>query len=144
LTAAYSGYRPDGVTAALGIHLVVYCAVGACFAFGLYALLQPSRVANPGVAEYKPPPGAVVRYGKPFLMKGVAEPVAPVAPIEPEPETTGRSTPQPELKPTVTAPSRPHTGKRPNRDVRMESPKPRAAACIPAYDSSGAQTRPCG
>ena len=143
MTAAYSGYRPDGVTAALGTHLVVYCAVGACLAFSLYALLQPSRVSNSGLAEYKPPPGAVITYDKPFLTKSVAVPIAPVAPIEPEPETTGRSTHQPELKPTVTAPSQPRTGKRPNREVRMESPK-RRAACIPAYDSSGAQTRPCG
>jgi hypothetical protein len=143
LTAAYSGYRPDGVTAALGMHLVVYCAVGACFAFGLYALLQPSRVSNSGLAEYKPFPGTVVTYGKPFVMKSVAEPVTPVAPIEPEPETTGRSTHEPELKPAVPAPSQPRTGKRPTRDVRMESPK-RRAECIPAYDSSGAQTRPCG
>jgi hypothetical protein len=144
LTAAYSGYRSDGVTAALGMHLVVYCVVGVCFAFGLYALLQPSRGSNPGLAAYEPPPGTVVRYGKPFLMKSVAEPIATVAPIEQEPETTGRSTPQPELKPTVTAPSRPRTGKRPNREVGIESPKPRGAACIPGYDSSGAQTRPCG
>ena len=33
---------------------------------------------------------------------------------------------------------------KPNREVKMESPKPRTAPCIPAYDSSGAQTRPCG
>ena len=55
------------MTAALGIHLIVYCAVGACFAFGLYALLQPSRAPNSGLAAYKPPPGTVVTYGKPFL-----------------------------------------------------------------------------
>ena len=143
MIAAYSAHRPDSVTAALGIHLIVYCAVGACFAFGLYALLQPSRAPNSGLAAYKPPPGTVVTYGKPFLAKGVAEPIAPVALIEPEPATTGRSTPEPELKPTVTAPSQPHTAKRPKREVRTESPK-RSTACIPGYDSSGAQTRPCG
>ena len=43
-----------------------YCAVGACLAFGLYALLQPSRAPN-GLAGYDPPPGAVVKYGKPSL-----------------------------------------------------------------------------
>jgi hypothetical protein len=144
LIAAYPAYRSDGVSAALGIHLVVYCAVGACFAFGLYALLQPSRSANPGVAAYEPPPGAVVRYGKPFRMNDVAESVATVGPIAPEPETTGRATPEPESKPAATAPSRPRTARRPNREVRIESPKRPSAACIPAYDSSGAQTRPCG
>ena len=150
MIATYSAHHPDSVTAALGIHLMVYCAVGACLAFGLYALLQPSRTPNSGLAAYGPPPGAVVKYGKPSLATRVAEPIAPagqpnvpVALIDPEPATTGRSTPEPELKPTITAPARPRIGKRPNREVR-ESPKPRGAACIPAYDSSGAQTRPCG
>ena len=36
MIAAYSAHRPDSVTAALGIHLIVYCSVGACLAFGLY------------------------------------------------------------------------------------------------------------
>jgi hypothetical protein len=144
LIAAYSAHRSDGETAALGTHLIVYCAVGACFAFGLYALLQPSHTPNSGLSAYKPPPGTVVMYGKPFLANSVAEPTAPVAPIEPEPTTTGRSAPEPELKPMVTAPFQPRTSKRPNREVRIESPKRRGAVCIPAYDSSGAQTRPCG
>ena len=37
------------VSAALGIHLIVYCAIEACLAFGLYALLQPSRTPNSGL-----------------------------------------------------------------------------------------------
>jgi hypothetical protein len=143
VSAAYSAYRPDGVTAALGIYLVVYCGVAACLAFGLYALLQPARVLNPGLAAYKPPPATVVRYDPTFRSESVALPIAPVAAIAPEPETRGRSIPQPELQPTVTAPAPPNTGKRPNREVRMESPNRRGTACIPAYDSSGAQTRPC-
>ena len=154
MTAAYSVHRPDSVTAALCIHLIVYCAVGACFAFALYALLQPSRTPNSGLAAYRPPTGTVVAYGKPFLAKSVSEPIAPVAVVELEPTTTGRSTPEPEqLNPTVTAPSQ--TAKRPkrprivqarqpSREVRVESPTRRSAACIPGYDSSGAQTRPCG
>jgi hypothetical protein len=149
--AAYSAHRPDSVTAALGIHLIVYCSVGACLAFGLYALLQPSRAPNSGLAV-EPRPGAVVKYDKPSLATKVAEPIAPVeqpiapaALIDPEPATTGRSTPEPELKPTIAAPpSQPRTAKRPNREVRIDSPKRRVAACIPGYDSSGAQIRPCG
>ena len=74
MIAAYSAHRPDSVTAALGIHLIVYCAVGACLVFGLYALLQPSRAPNSGLAAYEPPPGAVVKYGKPSLATTVAEP----------------------------------------------------------------------
>jgi hypothetical protein len=153
--APHSAQQSDSVTAALCIHLIVYCAVGACFAFALYALLQPSRAPNSGLEAYKPPPRTVVTYGRPFLSKRVSEPIAPVALISPEPTTTGDSTSEPQqLKPTVVAPSKAHTAKRPKREVRvesakrpsawMESPKRRIAACIPGYDSSGAQTRPCG
>jgi len=152
MIAPCSAYRPDGPTAALGIYLVVYCAVGACLAFGLYSLLQPSRVPNFGLAAYAPPPGAVVTYAKPSLATRVAEPIKPVerptaraALIDQEPVTTGRSTPEPELQPTIIAPpSQPRTAKRPSREVKTESSKQRVARCIPGYDSSGAQTRPCG
>jgi hypothetical protein len=148
--ATYPTHRIDSVSAALGIHLIVYCAIGACLAFGLYALLQPSRTPNSGLAVYKPPPAAVVTYGKRSPATTGAEPIAPVeqplAPVplgDPEPVTAGRSTPEPELKPTITAPPS-RTAKRPNREVRMDIPRRRGAACIPGYDSSGAQTRPCG
>jgi hypothetical protein len=142
--AAHSIHRMDSVSAALGIHLIVYCAVGAGLAFGLYALLQPSRTPNSGLAVYKPPPAAVVTYAKRSPATTGAEPIAPVEqPIaDPEPVTTGRSTPEPELKPTITAPPS-RSAKRPNRDVRIDIPR-RGTACIPGYDSSGAQTRPCG
>jgi hypothetical protein len=148
--AAYSTQHPDSATAALSIHLMVYCAVGAFLAFGLYALLQPSRTPNSGLAAYEPLPGTVVKYGKPSLTTGFAEPIAPVeqsiAPaIDPEPATTARSTPEPGLQPTITAPpSQPRTARRPNREVKIEIPKRRVAPCIPGYDSSGAQTKPCG
>ena len=148
MIATYPTHRIDSESAALGIHLIVYCAVGAGLAFGLYALLQPSRTPNSGLAVYKPPPAEVVTYGKRSPATTGAEPIAPVeqpiAPVplgDPEPVTTGRSTPEPE--PTATAPPS-HTAKRPNRAVRIDIPRRRGAACIPGYDSSGAQTRPCG
>ncbi len=162
MIVAYSAHRPDSVTATLAIHLIAYCAIGACLASSLYTLLQPSRVSTSSVTDYKLVPAMVVRDDEPLLTRGAASPIAPVAPnmpvapiatiapMEPEAETTGLSNPQPEIKPTVTAPSQPQTNKRPNRvvkpnrEVKMESPKPRTAPCIPAYDSSGAQTRPCG
>jgi len=139
MTAAYSVHRPDSVTVALGVHLIVYCAVGAGLAFYLYALLQPSRAPNAGLGAYEPPPGAVVKYRKPPISP-VEHSTVPVTLAEPEPATTGRSTPEPEPKPTVAAPpSHPRAANRPNREVRR-----RVAPCIPGYDSSGAQTRPCG
>src|SRR5262249_16241094 len=78
VTTTYSAHCPDSVTAALGIHLAVYCAVGACFTFGLYGLLQPARSPNSGLAEYKPPPGAVVTYVKPSVVARGAEPIGTV------------------------------------------------------------------
>jgi hypothetical protein len=48
-------YERDGLPGALAIHLCIYLAVGGCFAFGLYELLQPARVSNPGLAAYQPP-----------------------------------------------------------------------------------------
>jgi hypothetical protein len=74
MIATYSAHSPDTTTAALGIHLIVYCAVGACLAFGLYALLQPSRAPDSGLATY----GAVVKYGKPSLTPRFADPIAPL------------------------------------------------------------------
>ena len=68
MIAAYSGHHPDSVTTAIGIHLIVYCAVGACLAYGMYALLQPSRAPNSGLGAYVP--GAVVEYGKPSWRQG--------------------------------------------------------------------------
>jgi hypothetical protein len=94
-------------------------------------------------------------YDEPLVAKTVPEPIGPVALVEPgpigpvglvqpEPTTIGLSTPEPEhLKLTVAALPQPHAAKRPKRKVRVEILKPRIAACIPGYDSSGAQTRPC-
>ena len=152
MIAAYSTQHPESATAALSIHLIVYCAVGACLVFGLYAVLQPSRSPNSGLAAYEPPPRTVIKYGKPSLATGVAESitpvdqsVAPAALIAQEPATTDRSIPEPEVKPTITPPrSHPRTAKMRSGEVKVESPKRRVAPCIPGYDSSGAQTRPCG
>jgi hypothetical protein len=158
---AYSVNRPDGVTTALGIHFLVYCAVGACFAFSLYALLQPSSISDSGSAMYKPLPATVVTH-EPPRTTDAALPIASGVPTAPESRTTGLSAPQlesapqpeltpapelaprPELHPTVTAPSQPRSGRRLNRDVKIESSKRRSGPCIPGYDASGAQTRPCG
>jgi hypothetical protein len=77
-TSRSSHIASDGLDAALGIYLVAYSVVAACFALGLYALLQPSKSPNPGTAAYNPPPGTVVSY------------VAPRHPLAP-PQTDGRA-----------------------------------------------------
>jgi hypothetical protein len=139
----------DGVSGALAAHLCAYCAVAACLAVGLYALYyQPARQPNPGLAAYKPPPGTIISYELPARLRS-SEPLVSVA--APELETTGRSTREPpitgqpdrqlDLVP-VTLPS-PRQVKRPERAARTEDAPPQRSACIPGYDSSGAQTRPC-
>ena len=55
----------DGLPVALAMHLGIYCAVAVCFAFGVYEFMQPSRIPNPGLAGYKPPPGSVDRHDSP-------------------------------------------------------------------------------
>src|SRR5207248_846760 len=59
----------DGLPVALAIHLGTYCAVAACFAFGVYEFMQPTRIPNPGLAGYKPPPGIVAAYIPSFVSK---------------------------------------------------------------------------
>jgi hypothetical protein len=147
--------QADGLASALGIHLCIYCAVAGCFALGLYALLQPSRVPNPGIAAYKPPPATVIAYvPQPFRRDGVATsapPIAPAALTAPEPETTGRATETTAApasraisEPQIAAPSVPHRSKpKPRREARKETSPPQRSACLPGYDSSGAQTRSC-
>jgi hypothetical protein len=139
--ARYSRPQTDGLAAALGIHLAIYCAVGGCFAFGLYALLQPSRFPNPGLTAYKPPPGTVITYVPSF--RNEAEAIVPAALVEPELETIGRSTHQPEPETMATSAPRPNEMEKSRREVKTESPRQQRAVCIPGYDSSGAQTRPC-
>jgi hypothetical protein len=57
-------------------------------------------------------------------------------------ETVGRSTPQPaqSLAPPSTPP---RLSRKPSRQVKTEQPTPQGSPCLPAYDSSGAQTRAC-
>ena len=50
----------DGATVELAIYAVICCAVTVCLALGLYELMQPRRIANPGLAAYKPPPGTII------------------------------------------------------------------------------------
>lgn len=117
---------PDGVAVALAEHFCMYCAGAGCVAFALYHLMQPVRVANPGLAAYKPPPRTVIAYAVPLTLERA--PIAPAVMVGPEPETVGASAavaasaPQlPEVKkakPQVKAPSPPRV-----RAVRRPQPE---------------------
>jgi hypothetical protein len=97
----------DGVAAALAIHLCVYCAVGGVFALGLYYLMQPTRLPNPGIAALNASP-ITLSYVEWLRSEREAAKRAAVRrdiKVEPEPETTGAAPRQaPEAKPEVKKP----------------------------------------
>jgi hypothetical protein len=169
LIADHFEKRPDGLRAALGFHLAVDAALAVCLGFGLYALLHPSGVSSSYPVEYQALPATVVTGDTPLPASTAALPMTDAAPIAPAPQIRSIATapatamlqpeampepelapqpevaltPPPEVKPAVAPPSQRRTVKKPNRDVRMGTSN-RRSGCIPGYDSSGAQTRPCG
>src|SRR5262249_1964479 len=78
---------PDRVTAALADHFCMYCAGAGLIAFVLYYSMQPTRVVNPGLAAYKPPPRTVITYAAPLKFEREAITTAALAAPEPETET---------------------------------------------------------
>ena len=133
----------------------------------IFACIVPSPRASPWVfmlcfspcafpilvwPRFKPLPGTIVTYVQlPPSRKDVAALAAPIAPAvltQPELETTGRSTSQaqepaspPQLQ--MVEPPAQQPKAKPRREARSESSTPQRAVCLPGYDSSGAQTRPC-
>jgi hypothetical protein len=83
---------------ALGLNVGVYAGIVACFAAGLFWLMQPKVVQNQGLAAYKPPPGTVVIYADPARVPAaVSEP--------PEPETLGMAEPAPAVVESAATPT---------------------------------------
>ena len=156
--AVYPQYQRDGLAGALAIHLCLYCAVGGCFAFGLYELLQPTRFVNPGIAAYKPPPATVIAYGPSSGLPPPPDVTVP-APVVTDDiasrlETTVKSAfahapegietierQQPAAKVKKKA-KRDHKPARRAPATQPENGQTRVA-CIPRYDSSGAQSNGC-
>ena len=155
--AVYPQYQRDGLAGALAIHLCLYCAVGGCFAFGLYELLQPTRFVNPGIAAYKPPPATVIAYGPssglppppdvtvpaPVVTDDIASRLDPTVKSAfahaPEGiETIERQQPAAKVKKA----KRNHKPARRAPATQPENGQTRMA-CIPRYDSSGAQSNGC-
>src|SRR5262245_53872204 len=117
---------PDGVTAALAEHFCMYCAGAGFIAFVLCYSMQPTRLINPGLAAYKPPPRTVMTYTVPLTLE--REAITPAAVAAPEPETVGASAPQlpdvkkakPQAKEQVKAQRPPRA--RPTRPQQPEDP----------------------
>jgi hypothetical protein len=141
------------VAGALLLHLCLYCGVAACLAFGLYALFQPSHRINPGLTAYKPPPATVIDYGRPIFRPqpvAFAQSAASADPLRPELEITEGSmpAPQPDASDPPPRPRREASKSNQAKKLRQQAkaappPQRERVACIPRYDSSGAQSGPC-
>jgi hypothetical protein len=145
--------RGDSVAGDLALLLSIYLAVAGGFAFTLYELLQPARFTNPGLAAYKPPPATSVtprRASK--LMNSqsadLSEPLVVSTTAATEPDTDGRSMPQAPITETPVRAHQPPKNIKPikafNRQMTTEAiGNQQRLACLPRYDSSGAQTHAC-
>jgi hypothetical protein len=119
--AKYSREQTDGLDVALAISLSAYCAFAACFALGLYALLQPSRYPNPGLAAYKAPSAMVMTY-MPSFRNAIGSKPAALAAAETaksdtiKPETSGQAQAQVQGQAQADV-------QKPAQEVRAEAPK---------------------
>jgi hypothetical protein len=89
--------------------------VAAFFAFGLYELMQPKRMDNPGLAAYEPASGAAINFTSSAWR--LDRPDATPATAEPDVETIGA--------PALQSPAE---TKKPNPGVRSASPKRQRSA----------------
>src|SRR2546427_11396548 len=81
--------QSGGLEVAPAIPLGLYCVVAGCFAFGLYALHQPTRLSNPALSAYQFPPATSVTYGRSRLLTDAPQPIPLAEAAAPEPSTTG-------------------------------------------------------
>jgi hypothetical protein len=145
--------RGDSVAGDLALLLSIYLAVAGGFAFTLYELLQPARFTNPGLAAYKPPPATSVTPRRASKLinpqsADLSEPLVVSTTAATEPDTDGRSMPQAPITETPVRPQRPPKNIKPakafNRQMTTEAiGNQQRLACLPRYDSSGAQTHAC-
>ena len=122
---------PDGVAVALAKHLCMYCAGAGLIAFALYYAMQPTRVANPGLAAYKPPPRTVMTYTVPLTFE--REATTPAAAAS-EPETVGASLPEvKKAKPQVKEQVKAHSPPRARPVPRQQPDTPANFAYQPSF-----------
>jgi hypothetical protein len=140
----YALLHPSGVSSS---YLVEYQALPAAAVTG-GTPLPASAAALPMAAAAPIAPAPQIRSISTTPANVMLQPEAvPQPELAPEPEVTPQPelTPPPAAKPAVAPPSQRRTGnKKPNRDVRVGTSNRPRSGCIPGYDGSGAQTRPCG
>ena len=112
-------YEESRLAAAIGTVLAAY----AGFFLALYWLMQPSVAANPGLAEYRPPPKTVVRYAdSPWVPPAPSEAFPIRSAAEPAPQVAKNSVIEEPKKETKKSEAR--TAPRPARPVVREQPNP--------------------
>jgi hypothetical protein len=128
-------YQDRRLAFALGLNAGVYAGIVACFAAGLFWLMQPRVVQNQGLAAYKPPPGTVVIYADPTR-------VPPALSEPPEPETVGMAEPAPAVAESpVAATQSPAVATKKEtkkRETRIMPPRERWS---PFWDNAAAPSR---
>jgi hypothetical protein len=120
--------EPDGVAAALAIHLSLYCAVAALFALVLYYFMQPTRLPNPGMAAHNAS-ARTVSYVE--LLRSEREAAKRKANaravVMAEPETTGAATREAtDVKPETKKAKAQSTSQSRTRPVRRQQQPPDA------------------
>jgi hypothetical protein len=119
--AGCSRRRSDSENVALAIYASVCCGITVCLALGFYGLMQPTRIVNPGLAAYKPPPGAAMNLVG--LMPSTPRPELITASIEPPAEAPDTSASQRETKKAAKAkPERPKRQQRAAHLTRWRDP----------------------
>src|SRR5438477_922858 len=83
--------RVDRADIPLALYTFICCGVGGGLVVSLYALMQPTRIGNPGIAAYKPPPGTVLTLDSSAPRATFAEPLRRAS--EPALQTVGQSRP---------------------------------------------------
>ena len=128
-------YQDRRLAFALGINVGVYAGIVACFAAGLFWLMQPKVLQNQGLAAYKPLPGTVVNYTDPAR-------VPPALSQPREPETVGIAEPAPEVvESPVAATQTPAVTPKKETKKRETRTMPQRERWSPFWDSAAAPSR---
>jgi hypothetical protein len=128
-----AGYQDRRLGVALGVNVGVYAGIVACFAAGLFWLMQPRVLQNQGLAAYKPLPGTVVTYADSARL--------PPAPSEP-PETVGVAEPAPAVvESPVVATQSPAVAPRKETKKRETRTMPQRERWSPFWDNAATPSR---
>jgi hypothetical protein len=119
--AAVSRQYRDGLPVALAIHLGIYCAVASMVALGVYELMQPTRIPNPGLAAFKPPPATVMTYVPGLVPNPEVTTAAASLQVAPETDGVADRAPVAEAKP----PKPEARAERPKRSRSVQRPERR-------------------